>query len=273
MLLAAVIVAFIVSVAPASVRAQTPREASAALAFQRGAAAMQGGRCEEAIGFFSESYRLAPASNTLYNVAHCHRELGHVRFAVQFYEQYLSEAGSEVGRSREQALRALLVDLRARLAVVGVQMQPFDTALIVDGNRVRPSQGEVLLDPGSHTLFFTAPGHASERRVVDARAGEHLSLDIVLLREGAAAPPPAVPVVEAPIATPPPVLALPPPAATPHLPTEPMTTRSAPIYTRWWFWTGVAVVVAGGVTATVLAVSGTTAPQPADLHFETLRVR
>jgi len=79
--------------------------------------------------------------------------------------------------------------------------------------------------------------------------------------------------VEAPIATPPPVLALPPPAATPHLPTEPMTTRSAPIYTRWWFWTGVAVVVAGGVTATVLAVSGTTAPQPADLHFETLRVR
>jgi hypothetical protein len=75
--------------------------------------------------------------------------------------------------------------------------------------------------------------------------------------------PPAASVVAAPEATPAP---LPLPAATGpaqpeaglDLTTQPQAAEAQPIYTKWWFWTGVAVVVAGGVTAVLLATRKTT---------------
>jgi hypothetical protein len=81
-------------------------------------------------------------------------------------------------------------------------------------------------------------------------------------RSRAAAPPVAPPPV------PPPALAPAPPSATGG---DPMMLTAgpgpgthaggeAPVYKRWWFWTGIgAVVVAGVVTAVVLS-SGTTRP-------------
>jgi len=51
------------------------------------------------------------------------------------------------------------------------------------------------------------------------------------------------------------------PEATPaalDLTTKPTTTGSTPIYAKWWFWTGLAVVVGGAVTAYLLATHRTT---------------
>ena len=36
--------------------------------------------------------------------------------------------------------------------------------------------------------------------------------------------------------------------------------REHPVYTRWWFWTAIGVVVAGGVAAALLIPGGTTRP-------------
>jgi hypothetical protein len=76
---------------------------------------------------------------------------------------------------------------------------------------------------------------------------------------------------------PPPVTPIPPPPpinTAPYPPPPPTGTASAtlvsqpqpveaesPIYKKWWFWTGVGVLVAGGViTAVVLSSGGTTRP-------------
>ena len=43
-------------------------------------------------------------------------------------------------------------------------------------------------------------------------------------------------------------------------PTEPQPASSGPVYTKWWFWTIVGVVVVGGVVTAVALGSGTSKP-------------
>jgi tetratricopeptide (TPR) repeat protein len=83
-------------------------------------------------------------------------------------------------------------------------------------------------------------------------------------------PPPAAPLPITPIAPPAPVATAPLPAIAPAPATPGAAAvvvsspapgamgagESHPIYTRWWFWTGVAVVVAAGVLTAVALSSG-----------------
>ncbi|HEY6476724.1 MAG TPA: hypothetical protein VI456_09095, partial [Polyangia bacterium] len=91
------------------------------------------------------------------------------------------------------------------------------------------------------------------------------------LAESGTSPPAAAPPAEPPAVAPPPVAAIPPappPAVTPAMPppvaaptvvvsSPPRTpTEEHPVYTRWWFWTGVGVVVVGAVVAGIALSSG-----------------
>jgi hypothetical protein len=82
----------------------------------------------------------------------------------------------------------------------------------------------------------------------------------------AAAPPPIAPLPPPPGYPPPP-----PPNSYPPPPTDTTSAslvsqpsapvgQEAPIYKKWWFWTGIGVVVAGGVVAAVALSGGTTRP-------------
>jgi len=42
--------------------------------------------------------------------------------------------------------------------------------------------------------------------------------------------------------------------------TAPKSAGQAPVYKRWWFWTAIGAVVAGGVVTAVVLSSGTTRP-------------
>jgi hypothetical protein len=78
----------------------------------------------------------------------------------------------------------------------------------------------------------------------------------------AAVPAPVVPLTAAPVTAAPP----PAPAPTDNPPAAMLTSapqpaeESHPIYTRWWFWTAIGVVVAGGVVAAVALSGGTSKP-------------
>jgi hypothetical protein len=99
------------------------------------------------------------------------------------------------------------------------------------------------------------------------------------LAESGTSPPAATPPAEPPPVAPPPVAAIAPapaPAAVAPLPAAAPSGRPAvvvssapptpaedhPIYTRWWFWTGVGVVVVGAVVAGIALSSGGTTSSP-----------
>jgi len=84
--------------------------------------------------------------------------------------------------------------------------------------------------------------------------------DLKKQREQAAAPPPVEPLPSArtPVATTPPaavtVPATPPPSLTLHNPPPPPAQEeSHPVYTKWWFWTIIGVVIVGGVAGAAAA--------------------
>lgn len=99
---------------------------------------------------------------------------------------------------------------------------------------------------------------AEERTEIDGYIKEMETLRDEQARPAATPPPPAV----QPIVTPN-------PNPNPYPPPPPTNTTSAtlvaqpqpveagsPIYKKWWFWTGIGVVVAGGVIAAVALSSG-----------------
>lgn len=47
------------------------------------------GRFEEALGAYSEAYRLSPLPGILFNIGQCHRQLGHEEQALFFLNRYL----------------------------------------------------------------------------------------------------------------------------------------------------------------------------------------
>jgi hypothetical protein len=109
-----------------------------------------------------------------------------------------------------------------------------------------------------------AEKHIQECRVMQARLEMERERKAAAEAATAAAPPPPAPAPMAPfVPSYQPASAAPmamPFAAPPgvDVSAQPKAEEPTPIYATWWFWTGLAAVVAGGVTAYVLATHHTT---------------
>jgi hypothetical protein len=93
--------------------------------------------------------------------------------------------------------------------------------------------------------------------------------DMEALREEQArqkTPPPPPPTVVTPVNPPPPQYNPYPPPPPPTdtssgmLVAQPAPAEEAPIYKKWWFWTGIGVVAAGTIVAVLLLSGGTSKP-------------
>lgn len=259
------LVAALCLVASSALAQDRTRDAQAA--FQRGVTEMDAHRYPSALEALEASYRLHPSPVALYNLALVHREMGHVQRAIETFERYLVEGAARVPADRAASVRDTLGQLRAQLARVSLTATPTPFTATVDGRELALSNGELILDPGDHVVVVTASGHRPWREELHLSAGQRVTRAPTLDPEVAAAvvaPPPAV-VAQTTVAP------LPNPV-TPH----PRDDQAAPsIVTRWWFWTGVGALVAGGVIAgVVIATSGTEAPLPGTaFDVQTLRLR
>jgi tetratricopeptide (TPR) repeat protein len=70
---------------------------------------------EQALVEFKEAYRQMPDPNFLYNIAQCHRKLGHVDDALTFYRTYLRRAPEAANRGEvERRITELEAEKQAR---------------------------------------------------------------------------------------------------------------------------------------------------------------
>ncbi|MDB4930675.1 MAG: hypothetical protein JWM10_3159 [Myxococcaceae bacterium] len=260
-LLAAVVVC-----APAIAVAQpSPLDAEARAAFERGMADVSAGRFANAVAAFEYSYRVRPVAIVLYNLAAACSRLGRYQQAISNYERYLAEGGAGLAPDRVQSVRDRIDELRREQPVVVLRLQPTAFTLTVDGRPQVVVGDEVSLDPGSHLLVASAPGHASQQREVQLTPGMRFTWEARLDATMVAVAPGSV---TAPVR----------PVVTPHPASAPEAPASRGVTSQWWFWTGAGVLVAGGVTAIVLGATGaftsTEDPLPGtSLDVSTLRVR
>lgn len=110
------------SVLPAVAAAQP--ETNPRVLFARGEASFDRGRYEEALVDFAAAYAMTPLPGFLFNIAQCHRLLGHFREAADNYRRYLDEVPAAPNRAEAEAL---LAQVNAELARTAAPAAPSPT--------------------------------------------------------------------------------------------------------------------------------------------------
>lgn len=249
---------------------------------------LEDSRFADAASAFERSLALMERPSTLYNLGLAYRGMNRCRQATTTFERYLSLT-SDPNELRDA--RQMLGEVRGCVAHVTVQADGDGAEVLVDGERITVTEGRALdLDPGRHTFESQRRGYRPVRQERDVARGERVT--ITLAAGGVALP--ATIVVEtgrpeAVVRIDDEVLA---PGRTsvettagihrvvvtyPGEEAQRRSVESAPgsrvvvsfsertggIATRWWFWTGVGVVVAGLVVGGVVLFSSDGEPYPA----------
>ncbi len=165
--------------------------ASAEALFDRGLADMKAGRYETGCKAIAESQRLDPRAGTLFTLATCEAEWGHIATAFSRYGDYLAVYESLPAEKKPlQGDRpAVATEQRAKLGPDVPQLTltlqkgaPAGTVVKRDGEIVGEAALGIALpvDPGEHVVTAVAPNGASiERRItLQKREKKDLTLDL-----------------------------------------------------------------------------------------------
>ena len=152
--------------------------------FDRGIVFFNEHRYDAALAELDAAYELAPAHQTLYNLARVHAALGHSVEAARAYERYLRDAGDQLPRRRRAEAQRALEEQRARIGQLMVRVDVAGATIAIDGVDVAttPLAIAIPLSAGAHSVEVRAAGHETARRAV-AVAGETEDLLEIELRE------------------------------------------------------------------------------------------
>jgi hypothetical protein len=260
----------------------------------RGDDAMLALRYDDAVVAYRDSYALVSSPALLYNQARAHQALGDWAQALEFYERFDVEAPADL-KAKVPRLAGLVEEAKLRVATLTVSTTADGAQVILDDRIVgtTPLAKPIKTTARRVVLRLTSTKYAPFKRELDLKGGGAATVDVELLpKETSGVIAIASNVVArasldgkvvgdtpAEIAT---------PAGT-HLvrlerdgfePRESSVVVAAgsqktvnvtlekapPITAKWWFWTGIGVVVLGGVAAVVVLTSerspgeGTIAP-------------
>lgn len=208
----------------------------------------QAGNFAEARSQFTKAHEIFPNARTLRALGKTEFELKNYRAANAYFERALASEVRSLTRQQRQEAERLQRTARGYLARYEISLQPSEAKLVLDGAPIAmPDDGTLVLEVGDHTLEALAKGYASERRTLHVVGGrtERLSFDLRPLRP-------------TPVAQPLPAVSLPESEPSHAAPVE---QDGTPIRRKWWLWTGVVGVVAGGAIAAVLLTMKKPAPQ------------
>ena len=249
----------------------------------QGNEAMLGMRYSDALTFYQQAAVLTPDDATLqYNIARAHQLLGDYPEALTALEKFDKQAAPDT-KAKVGKLDELYAQMRPRVATLNLLCATPGARVLVGSKVIGTTPlPPTRLGAGAATVQVEFDGFFTEARDVVLPGGGALSLDVELHKKSTSGlvsiktdPLGANVLVDGQLrgtTTPRIELTLP---AGPHevlahhegyddarvpiilIPgitkdlSIPMS-RSVPITARWWFWTGLAVVVAGGVATAIL---------------------
>jgi len=268
--------------------ATSPEERAAALKKQ-GDAAMDALHYDEAIDDYSQAYALSPDPALLYNRGRVHQARGEWPAALADLERFAHDASPEL-RQRVPKLDELLAEARGHVATVTLTSNVDGARVLVRKTQVgtTPIPGSLQLDSGPAIVEVLAEGFFDWRRELELKGGATTVLVAQLgtkstsgvLRVSALTQGTRVRIDDAPMSGAPAeaivlagvhrvvvhadgyddketnvVVAA---GETKEVALEP--DRRPALTSRWWFWTGIGVVVAAGAVTTYALLTS----KPAD---------
>ncbi len=248
--------------------------------FERGVALLQDSRFADAVVEFEASLQLRTSPPVLYNLALALRGMRKFLEATERFEQFMER--SDPGRHGDMRTQVteLLQQLRRDVAHANVTVRGGAAQVTIDGEQQSLADGthRLMLNPGEHVFEATRPGYRPARLTVNLEPASQTDLEL----DASSSPNPAQLAVETGIqgsviringevvgqgeyATDLPAgeyhirvqargrvaqerrVILRPGAVQRVSITLPAVERTPGLHERWWFWAGVATVVAGGV--------------------------
>jgi tetratricopeptide (TPR) repeat protein len=210
-------------------------------AYEEALRAFNLGQWDEAIAGFQKSYKLSGDATLLFNVAQAHRQAGHVKEAIIAYKAFLREKPDTPHREMIEAkLKELESATESKTAAEKPTSSPAQpdrlTGIWEDPFAERPGAqpGSAIAPPAPAALSPPAPRVAPVAPV----AGPSVAEPVL------SSPPP--PVVKQEPAVQPEALDL------HQKPASQESTAAPASSSNWWLWTGIGVVVAGGVVTAIL---------------------
>ncbi|HEY6727120.1 MAG TPA: tetratricopeptide repeat protein [Polyangiaceae bacterium] len=159
--------------------------------FSEALAMMEAKRFAEACALFEESQRLAPGGGTLLNLADCYEQLGRLAKASETFTEARDQAQRTGNVARQQVAQKRIEALAPRLAHVVVMVAgevagatpglsvALDGTDLPSGEWAKPK----AVDPGTHVIRVTAPGHQAREIALSAlAAGDTRTAEIPALR-------------------------------------------------------------------------------------------
>jgi len=213
--------------------APTAAEKHAREMFQRAEMSFNLGKFSDALADYQAAYQAKPLPAFLFNIAQCYRNMQDYERARFFYRRYLA-------LDPRTANRRLVEDLIGEMSKL---VEKADAEKAVEAGKVadtlkRPDVPPPVVEPtGAATTPPTATGTTTTTASLTPASATATT-------------------TSSPAPVPPPVLDLPAaPEASVDVKTAPDggAPEARPIYKRWWFWGGVAAVIAGGVAIAVVA--------------------
>ncbi len=255
-------------------------------------AAMDDLHYSDALKGYQDAYALNPDPKLLYNMGRAKAALGDYPGAVVDLEKFKSDASPDL-RAKVPQLDEIIGGFRKHVTTVTVKCNVDGARLLINAKSVgvTPFGGPITVNAGSADVEISADTYTTEKRKVTLPEGGTFTLDFTLQKTDVA----GILIVKStpnadsskidgkPLGGTPLEVNLAPGQHTINLSKDgfrdidtttvlgrgerkvvDLTFEKSPgIASRWWFWTIIgAVVVAGAVTATVLALTIERSPDP-----------
>jgi hypothetical protein len=185
--------AFVLGVAVAS--AGTPAHAQGMEAeyqdlVQKGLHEYDLGNFSEAKAFFTRAHALSPNARTLRGLGMSAYELRNYVEAIDYFQRALTASERPLTPQMRTEVSQLLSQARSFVTKLALAVQPAQARVRLDAREVvRDTEGNLLLDPGTHELVVEAPDYETITRNIRTDGGESLSLNLNL--RSTREPPPA----------------------------------------------------------------------------------
>jgi len=211
------------------------------------------GNWAEARALFEQAHALRPSARTLRGLGMASFELKNYVRAEQELRSALDETRQPLTAAQRAELTALLQRIERYVGKLVVKVQPETATVLLDGAAI---PHEIELELGQHELSVQADGYHTLTRNIAIEGGKQQTLELSLTpvekkaEETAQVPAPAetAAAAQAPsseLGT----------FESDYALTDTEPSSSGSVFSKWWFWTAVGVVVAGGVVTAVVLTS------------------
>lgn len=210
--------------------------------FNAAQALFNAGDYDKAMVEYQAAYAAWPLDGFNFNIAQCHRNLGHTADAIDYFDRYLKSPSSAKNRGEVELVLAELRQKKAQedAALGGGAKPEGETPVAVAA--VAPAKPEATTEPAKPEPAKTEPAKPAAPEKTELASATHTATEQKPVEEKVTPPVEARPAEAKPAV---------PEAAMKETPAE-----DKPVYKRGWFWAtaGAAFVVVGGaVTVAALA--------------------